>query len=211
MKTAILLISLFTVPFAAGNITPENVEEATYSSTTRKRYSNYIGFAAGFISGYGLSYRRWVNDNWGFQINLLPLYYERHYHDDYEFHEIDSGYSDVGHLSLGAIFIRKISDGKYTRFSLYAGTNLQTEYEKYDYYYTLNEWDSQSQSSLNNIVHDKGKYVENKVTAGAGMGFEWYIWRFSFTIMTGLLGAYAIEKESYQANPSIEGGVHLRF
>ena len=89
MKTATLLIALFTITFAAVDTPAEEIEEVSYSSITRKRYSNYIGFAGGLISGYGLSYRRWVNNNWGFQVNLLPLYYQRIYDED-SFYEIDS-------------------------------------------------------------------------------------------------------------------------
>ena len=63
----------------------------------------------------------------------------------------------------------------------------------------------------NRVIHNKGKDVENRVSTGAGFGFEWYIWRLSFNIMTGLLGSYAIEHESYKVGPSIEGGIHLRF
>ena len=211
MKTAILLITLFTTTFAAVDTTPEDVEEVSYFSITRKRYANYIGFAGGLISGYGLSYRRWVNNNWGFQVNLLPLYFQRDYHDDYYSYEIDSGYYDIGHLSLGAIFIRKITDGKYSRFSFFTGANLQTQYEKYDYYYTSSGWDDQSQSFSNRLVHNIGKEVENRISIGTGFGFEWYVWRFSFNIMTGLFGAYAIEHEDYKVGPSVEGGVHLRF
>lgn len=215
MKNVILLITFLAATYAAADNTPEDTAESKYSAITKKRYSNYIGIAAGFITGYGLSYRRWINNKWGFQINLFPLYYEEKYDDDDDddenYHRRDSGYSDIGHLSIGAIFLRNLSSGKYIRFVFYSGANLQTEYEKYDYYGTESIWDEQDSLYKDRPIHRKGKKIENKISIGAGAGCEWYIWRFAFHCMLGMYGAFVIEPRAYEVGPSIEGGLHFRF
>ena len=216
MKSITLLIILLSVIcIAEENISksePKDTEERSYSTITQKRYSNYLGIAAGLTTGYGISYRKWIKNSWGFQINLLPFYREKKYDgDDFNSYDRDSGFYDTGDLSLGLTFLKKISDAKYIRFLFYSGANLHTTYEKYDYYDTRSVWSSPHNTYIDSVVHRSGKDIENKISIGVGAGCEWYVWRFAFHCMVGLMGAYAIEPKSYEVGPSIEGGIHFRF
>lgn len=210
MKKITLLIALISfICIAEEEVTqtePKEQEEKTYSSITQKRYSNYLGFAAGSTTGYGLSYRKWIRSSWGFQINLLPFYREEKYDEDddnWDDEDRDSGFFDTGNLSFGFTYLKKILDGKYIRFLFYTGANLNTSYEKYDYYYTEDDTES--------LVHKSGKEIENKIGVGAGVGCEWYVWRLGFHCMAGLMGDVIIESKSFGIGPTIEAGIHFRF
>jgi|GEM_PF-1891801 len=191
-----------------------DTSENTYTKETRTRYSHYIGVSAGFITGYGMSFRKWFDNAWGFELNLLPIYHETHYPENrsgtYSY-EADSGYSNKGTLCVGLTYLKTLVDLRYTRVLFYAGGNLQTAYEKWNYYYWDYTWDEARGASNSVYVHTAGKNYENKINVGLGAGCEWYVWRFAFHCMLGFYGGYLIERTSYEAQPSIEGGIHFRF
>ncbi|HEX2957287.1 MAG TPA: hypothetical protein VHO70_10675, partial [Chitinispirillaceae bacterium] len=96
-KFAGVLLALVGFSMAASD-TDSSETESGYSAVTSKRYSNYIGIAAGLTSGYGLSYKRWF-DKWGIQLTLFPWYEEESYSDksgDDYYYDRDSGYSNNG-------------------------------------------------------------------------------------------------------------------
>jgi hypothetical protein len=188
-------------------------QPSTYSKATCTRYSRYFGFSAGFITGYGISYRRWFNNSWGLELNLFPWYNEDHYDndlDEYEYeyeYDRDSGYSKEGNLCLGITYLKTLADLRYARILFYAGGNLQTSYNRWHYYYDTYEY------RIDDYVarESSGREFNNKVSIGIGSGAEWYVWRFAFHAMLGLYGAYKVEEKGYEARPSIDIGVHFRF
>jgi hypothetical protein len=187
-----------------------DTNQSSYCKATAKRYSNYIGFAGGFVTGYGISYRKWFGPKWGLQLNVLPFYKEDKYPGndtslDLYSSRRDSGYSNQGLLSLGLTCLRSVGETKYVRFAVYAGANLQTNYHKYDYYETDSNWDSIT------YYHRMGRTVNNTLTVGGGFGPEFFVWRFAFDVMLGLRGSYAFEDKTKSLLPSIEGGIHFRF
>ncbi len=217
-KVTLLIVFISVFCIAEEKVLQENTpetEEKSYSSITRKRYSNYIGFAGGTTTGYGLSYRKWIKNSWAFQINLLPFYREDNYdsgeEDDNTYWDRDSGFYDWGTLSLGLTYLKKVIDGKYVRFLFYTGANLSTDYEKYDYYKTNHEWNPSLQAFTDSVVHKSGKDVDNKISLGSGVGWEWYVWRMAFHAMAGLMAEYEIESKSPGIGPTFEAGVHFRF
>lgn len=68
-------------------------------------YPHYIGAAAGFSTGYGLSYRYWPGD-WGTQVVFTPI-------------ADDSGYS----INLGTGLFKSLYNTKNTRLFLYLAGN----------------------------------------------------------------------------------------
>jgi hypothetical protein len=46
---------------------------------------------------------------------------------------------------------------------------------------------------------------------GAGAGVEFYVWRFAFNLMLGVVGGYRLQAETYSLTPSVDGGVFFRF
>lgn len=187
----------------------DDTSMSTYARTTRMRYSNYIGISGGYVTGYGISLRKWFNGKWGFEINLFPLYFENNYpeNDENGLRAKDSGYTKEGRLSLGLTYLKTIAELHYARFVFYTGGNLLTKYKKWDYYYTEDDPLVIGATTL----HDAGRTLDNKISVGAGAGCEWYVWRFAFHCMLGFYGAYFIEREGYAVSPSIEGGVHFRL
>jgi hypothetical protein len=219
MKKVFALTCLMAALIFADN----DNSESGYTSSTSKRYQNYIGFAGGTTMGYGLSYKRWFNDKWGCQINLFPYYKEDKYSpketssSDYYYGSVrDSGYSNHGNLSLGLSYLRKIADTKYVRFMAYAGGNLNTSYEDNDYRETDHYgsyYDSYNNRTVYNdssTIHKSTKTV-NIFTLGSGCGSEFYVWRFGFNALLGFRGSYNFYNQSKELGLSFEGGVHFRF
>ncbi|NLG15901.1 MAG: hypothetical protein GX556_01065 [Fibrobacter sp.] len=186
-----------------------DTSQSSYSKVTTERYSNYVGFAGGLTSGYGLSFRKWIKNSWAYQVNFFPFYREYKYPDEQYsgYYDIDSGYSHEGLGSLGLTFLKNIAEAKYLRFLLYAGGNLNTQYRKYDYYESRYDY---SRSEYDN-VRQKGREFKNKITAGGGCGIEAYVWRFGFSGMIGLCGDYEVETKAKGAGFTAEGGIHFRF
>jgi hypothetical protein len=205
--------SEISTPVQSVSDSTEVEQTGSYSSTTRKRYDNYIGLSAGFVTGYGISYRHWFENRWGIEINVWPWYSEQHYPEDdgeystdYYYSERDSGYLKEGNLSLGMTYLKNLAELNYVRVLFYAGGNLQTNYRRWHYYnYRLTD------TVTSDTLESSGHSLSNKVSLGLGSGVEWYVWRFAFHVMLGFYGAYEIEDQGYEARPSVEGGVHFRF
>ena len=217
MKKIFVLIFLTASMTFADNDTTET----GYSKVTCKRYQNYIGIAGGTTMGYGLSYKRWINDKWGYQINLFPYYKEDKYSkstnsDTYYGTQRDSGYYTNGNLSLGLTCLRNVVDVKYVRFMAYAGGNLNTTYEDFNYRET-DQYGSYYDNyygkyvSRDSISYHEGNKISNTFTLGGGFGSEFYVWRFSFNLLLGLRGSYNFYTQAKEVNLSYEGGVHFRF
>ena len=216
MSKRLLLIISFVMTIATiavadtviGSDTAAAIQtENGYTKTTKKQYANYLGFAGGVSTGSGISYRHWLNPQWGFQINLLPYYNEStqrysNYYYNGTYNSIsrnDSTVRNVGFLNLGLTALRTAAAMDYLRVLLYMGGNLYT-----DYLYT-DEWDSYSSSRT---IYNS---LTNKVTLGFGGGCEFYLWRLAFHAMVGVQGSIVAETMQKAAGMSFEGGVHFRF
>lgn len=87
------------------------------SDKSQNEYKFGIGAAAGFSTGYGLSFRYWPSD-WGLQITTAP------YYSDYN-----------SSVSLGVTALRLIRDDGKIRLFGYIGNHLYYESYKEWYYY----------------------------------------------------------------------------
>lgn len=198
-------------------------EAGGYISTTSRRYPNYLGVGAGVVSGYGLSYRRWIGNTWGFTINLLPLYIQEKYPDDsdgsggwyhsdgYYYTKRDSGYLDRGTLSLGLTLLRSFAEMKTVRILGYAGGNMHVDYRNADYYVTTSEWNSEHQRTEPVVKRHREQRNNQTLTVGAGAGVEIFVWRFAFNLMAGLAGGQSPQKETAFVMPAAEAGMYFRF
>ncbi|MFO7754809.1 MAG: hypothetical protein ACQERS_15055 [Bacteroidota bacterium] len=74
-----------------------------------------IGAAAGFSTGYGLSFRYWPTD-WGLQLTTAPYYS-----------------NNDAQISFGATTLKTIKDDGRIKLFMYWGNHIL--YEKYSYYY----------------------------------------------------------------------------
>jgi len=209
----ILLILFVAVSLC---IAESDTSESAYSRATQKRYSNYLGLAGGYTSGFGISFRKWFTDKWAFQVNFFPWYQENKYPEDDDSYDgnysstyRDSGYFNEGFGSLGILLLRSLAEGKYLRFVCYSGTNIFIKYSKYNYTTVTEKWSGNGYTQTKG--HESGRDWENTVTIGGGCGPEFYVWRFGFHCMIGLQANYEFTKEVKNVGPSVEGGVHFRY
>jgi hypothetical protein len=197
---------------AVDSVKNDPVPSAIHS--TSSQYSTYIGIAGGFTSGYGLSLRKWFDNKWGLQLTLFPLYMQEKKGTLDDQPLSDSGYSNSGQLSLGVLYLRKLTDFRFGRVTYYAGGNVLMFYNKYDYY--SQEWDGKYDTMGRytpsyKLIHNTGKDFTKEITLGTGAGSEFYIWRFALHILLGLRASYELEHKNFTVMPTIEGGVQFRL
>lgn len=208
MKILLLILSTAIFSLSFSDETKTAPEHRSYSDITKTRYPNYIGIAAGGITGHGISYRRWIKNTCGFQINLIPYYRDKKYPEENNFFDYvsdrDSGYYKETYFSGGITYLHNMGDLRYIRFTTYAGANIEYNFEDYDYY------EKYSFSSSNK--RHKGKKEKTMFEGGIGFGAEWYVWRIAFHLMGGIGGSYHYQNRSKEIGVfSMEGGVHYRF
>jgi hypothetical protein len=106
MKTLALVICMLSLQ--AGLLGQEKGD-----TLTKAKFNNSLGVAAGFTTGYGLSYRYWPK-KLGIQVTFAP------YSDKYE-----------AHTSFGVAFLIKLIETNKTNFFLYEGNHLLFNTDKY--------------------------------------------------------------------------------
>ena len=145
VKTSVIVFVLLTDVFADAN--------------TVGKYN--LGIGAGFVTGYGLSYRQWFNRN-GIQATFTPYY--------------DKGkeYSDFV-MSLGVTGLYKLKEAKYVNLLLYYGPHFWYSSHKYQYY--SNYYYTTTESTTN---------TRQMLFVGGGPGFDFHFWKISFNLMFGL-------------------------
>jgi hypothetical protein len=174
-------------------------------------YKTSTGVGAGFITGLGFSIKKWFNNTWALQINLLPYYYPqtlRPGNND----DNDSGYSNVGYFSFGITYMHLLSRQRNLRLVTYIGTSINTSYINEDYYYTQNMWDNDSGTYVNSLCHEKQYTNESKIILGGGIGGECYFWkRFPLSLLVGIRGWYNTDQGTFSVSPSVDGGIYYVF
>ena len=129
----------------------------SYSQDVVPKFKHSIGAGAGFITGYGLSYR-YKPSEYGFQFNLAP-------------------YTDkiTSRFSVGVTFQKYLIEGKITNFYLYQG----------NHFYYSNEINTTGFEPVTNkpiTERIKDSYFNN----GLGIGIEILIaGRIGLNLMTG--------------------------
>ena len=122
-----------------------------------------IGVAAGFVTGYGLSYRQWFGKN-GVQVTLAP-----YYSND----TMETNFT----MSFGAVGLRMLKEARFVNLFAYYGAHAWYMNDKrleYDGYYP--------QQTNGHWVYDKQK----RLFVGGGPGMDIHFWRLSFNLMFGL-------------------------
>jgi hypothetical protein len=144
LKSGIAVLFLLSAVFADEN------KVGTYN----------IGAAAGFVTGYGLSYRQWFG-KWGAQATFAPFYDKNQYHTNYS-------------LSIGVTALRMLIEAKFVNLFLYAGPHFWYNYNR------VSNQDYPDPANPNGITKDRMLFV------GAGPGFDFHFWKLSFNLMAGL-------------------------
>jgi hypothetical protein len=150
-KILSILIFIFT---AAPNLFADGDKVGTYN----------VGAGAGFVTGYGLSYRQWIG-SYGFQVNFAPYY------------DASQSYSSTT-ISLGLTGLRMIKEAKYVNLFGYLGAHYFRDYAtstEYYYDYTTNMSGQMNYTS-----------GEDLLFLGGGPGFDFHFWHLSFNLMFGI-------------------------
>jgi hypothetical protein len=206
-----------TASLAQDTTDSEDAHPSRYRMTTRTRYSDYVGFGAGMNNGVGISWRHWFPGGWGVQANVLPYYLEETYPStrgkDY-YPSRDSGFQKEGFLSLGLIGLKELASSDFVRAYGYLGGSLSLESNEYDYYEQNMNYGIDTKgvpAYLPVTAHQVGSDMSKEVTLGAGVGAEFFIWRFSLTGMLGYRGVYNLTSKEKLLSPSVDVGAHFRF
>jgi len=133
----ILLFSALTFLFVAKTKAKDS------TSNFRNTYQHSLGFAAGFTTGYGLSYR-YMPARFGVQVTFAP------YHD-----------GETDRFSTGLALFYTLVQGKTSNLFLYQGTHY--------YYHSSLQYARDFDPNFPNRME---RITENYVNAGVGVGIE---------------------------------------
>lgn len=217
MKVIMIFVVVFAVTVCAqekieaGGVSTDSLKAVKkplknkYNPFEVKDYEKNIGVAAGFVSGYGFSYRKWMGGKWAVQITGFPYYSEKNYDEDpYTSYSSgrDSGYSKEGRVSFGVIGLKKLASLRELRVLSYFGGGIHGIYTDNNYYYWDEDYSYGNYDTLTG--HTVGGKKEARITLGGGMGGELQLWRLIGTVVIGIRGYYDVFGGEKGLGPSIE-------
>lgn len=177
-----IVVSLIILSFTSSIMAQESTATKPLSNAEINNTPHEIGIAAGFVTGYGLSYRYWPK-KMGVQLTAFPFVS-----------------SEESHISAGITGLMELDAKEWYRFFAYIGGNVNIE--SYDYYY----YDTYPYGS-----QTTERIKETRYTAGFGPGIEFTPGgRIGLNIMTGFQFYYE-NKDNWGTLPTIEGAVFFRF
>lgn len=153
-------------------------QDELFEQTNSKEFKFGVGAAAGFSTGYGLSFRYWPGD-WGIQFTTAP-YYTKY----------DS------RMSFGTTILRSVKDDDRIKLFVYAGNHIL--YEKWGYYYDYDIYTPDSSSSTTWILGAGPGFeftILRKISFNMMFGIASYTefnknnendWMLNMTVETGL-------------------------
>ena len=122
-----------------------------------------VGAAAGFVSGYGLSYRQWIG-TWGFQLTTAP-YYQK------------NGIGSDASLSLGITALKKIKEAKLVNLFGYLGPHFYLN-RSTDTYYEYPPYEPYAPAVK---PREKTSINQSRILfLGGGPGIDFHFLRISF-------------------------------
>ncbi|OGS33343.1 MAG: hypothetical protein A2293_08705 [Elusimicrobia bacterium RIFOXYB2_FULL_49_7] len=198
MRTSFFLISFLVAVVWA------DTSEVVQSGCPRVVfYQNQLGAAAGYVTGYGLSYRHAISGNKLLQMTFIPLYYEEK--------PSDSEYSHTGNFSIGFCVDQYLAQEMELRFLTYYGINLNIQYlkERYlDSYYCYDD----VTGTRSYEAHLEDNYeLGRTLTLGGGIGGELQLGRLIGFVKVGLRAFYSFDVDAKGVMPTIETGGYFGF
>jgi hypothetical protein len=145
-----------------------------------------IGVAAGFVTGYGLSYRQWFGKN-GVQVTLAPYYSNDTTETNFT-------------MSFGVVGLRMLKEARFVNLFAYYGAHFWYSYDKR----TDNFVGPPPYVPQTTITNTK------RVFAGGGPGLDIHFWKLSFNVMFGLAFTTDFDK-STGINFTGETGLYYSF
>jgi hypothetical protein len=154
-------------------------QEEAEADVFKVEYKHHLGAAAGFTTGYGLSYR------YNFSRYALQLTFSPYITED---HKV---------ISSGIGFLYYLSKDKRVNFYLYQANHFHYRYEKYGYYnydayysHGHDEWEKYEESNIHNGIGFGVELIShNRISTNAMVGYAAYN-NFSNFSLTGELAIY---------------------
>ncbi len=158
-------------------------------------YSNNIGVCAGFVTGFGLSYRHWFPGGNGFQVTVFP-YYDVDEEPHYDKYVI---------VSAGVTGLRAIHLERPVNLFFYYGLHYYYYYNHDSYGYIGSEYDEET--GRYRSIYGQHLHKEQQLYLGCGPGIDIHFWRLSLNIMVGFAGRLELP-DGFGINPSAEGALY---
>lgn len=172
-------------------------------------FANQIGIAVGEAGGSGFSYRHWFKNRYGFQVTAFYGSAREYYTNS---SASDGGISgttafwgnDIGFLGLYSIR----TWGHHLRTLVCMGGSFQSSGDIDNREITID--------SIRYHYNPGYQYplmgVDENIKIGNGIGFELFLWRFSFTLMPGIRYGYSFSKNRYLSPyGSVEAGLFFAW
>lgn len=147
--------------------TPLRAESKNSDSGITSLKTHNIGAGAGFLTGYGLTYRHWNQSKFGYQVAFLPVV---------RMNEEETFFNS----SMGLIGLRSLHQTKVTNLFGYLGGHYNFSFQEYRGQYYLN-------SSSTNVDYTTEDFTNN-IYGGGGIGIEFHFWNVNFSLMSGYAG-----------------------
>ncbi len=151
-----------------------------------------IGAAAGFVTGYGLSYRQWIG-NYGFQLTAAPF----HKKTDYDSRTV---------VSVGATALRTFKESKLVNLFGYFGPHLF--YYKETYRIGLPVYDPAEERQYK---EETSVDLSEVLFVGGGPGIDFHFLRISFSLMFGFAAHYEFEEKTRGVHFTGETALYYSF
>ena len=147
-----------------------------------------VGAAAGFVTGYGLSYRQWIHD-WGFQLTTAP------FHQEYD-------NSSSTRISLGISALRKIREAKLVNLFAYLGPHFHF-YRYTDTYSSFTPYGAPEKHT--DISTSRVLFF------GGGPGIDFHFLRISFSLMFGVAGRHDFDNNESEMHITGETALYYSW
>lgn len=146
---------------------PLCAEEKKIDPTNMSLKTHNIGAGAGYLTGYGLTYRHWNPSKFGYQATFIPVV---------RMNEEETFFNS----SIGLIGLRSFHQTQITNFFGYLGGHYNYTYERDSRQNYLN-------GSSTPIAYDSKEFTHNAFTGG-GIGIEIHFWNINYSLMSGYAG-----------------------
>lgn len=180
-----LICSFISGLFTAIPTLAQEPAKAPAPETSIRRHN--VGAAAGFISGYGLTYRHWGPSKNGYQVTVIPV---ARVNEEETF----------GNISIGGMGLRSIHQTRTTNFFGYYGGHYNFTYQNYKNAPTTNY-----NGMYYGDYYGDDQQVHN-LYAGGGVGVELHFWNLNYSLMFGYAAKGSQEKypNGRYGNPSTD-------
>jgi hypothetical protein len=161
IKLSVLIVSLLVSLGLSSAFADEN-KVGTYN----------IGLGAGFVTGYGLSYRQWFGKN-GVQVTLAPYYSNDTTETNFT-------------TSFGVVGLRMLKEARFVNLFAYYGGQYWYSYDKQSaLFYSYPDGPTIQTATITKT---------KRIFVGGGPGLDIHFWKLSFNVMFGLAFTSDLDK-----------------